>query len=51
MKHEEIARGNHRTGNNCAVSVYTVLQMSIRVLDPYLRPGVMAENAGPILPG
>jgi len=23
MKHEETARGNHRTGNNCAVSVYT----------------------------
>ena len=23
MKHEEIARGNHRAGNNCAVSVYT----------------------------
>ena len=23
MKHEETARGNHRGGNNCAVSVYT----------------------------
>lgn len=23
MKHEETARGNHRAGNNCAVSVYT----------------------------
>ena len=23
MKHEETARGNHRIGNNCAVSVYT----------------------------
>ena len=33
MKHEEIARKNHRAGNNCAVSVYTAFA------DKNMNPG------------